>query len=596
VKFFCSILFLILAITASSQNIQENTFISEREAVFSLNAGKLSIVSPETARIYLKQNLFNLKPDIVNLEVIASVEAQKTIHYTFNQTIEGKPVYSSNVKVNLSKSGEILSLFDNSFPAEIINSTFPDGARAGNFIHADITEHKLQEIYFPSENGLVAALQIQMGDKESNAYEIIIDANGNILQQKDLNIYFASGKDSIVKAGVFMPNPIVSAGVVYGPPYIDSNDQDVPELIAEIKEMEMVVQFQNDTFRLESSFAKITEHSSPATIPAFTTIPEFLFTRSQHQFEDVNVFYHINHFQHYIRSLGFDNLANYQIHIDAHAHNGADQSSFSPFFTPHRLNFGIGGVDDGEDAHVIIHEYAHALSESAAPSSNSGSERQALDEGLADYFAVSYSKSINPHDWQKVFSWDGHNSFWTGRNAAVSRKYPQGLTSSIHTNGEIWSSTIMQIQGALGREITDILMLQTMYSFSANIKMSQAAQLFIQADELLYEGEHKNTLCYFFSERGLFECFVNVERLQKPGIEILNSAAFASGTGNTTIVFPEKSDYFLSVFDLSGKNIQNIKVPYASNYELSPNNFEPGIYLFLLESHQISYRFKLVKY
>ncbi|MEZ4916786.1 MAG: hypothetical protein R2836_07345 [Chitinophagales bacterium] len=55
-----------------------------------------------------------------------------------------------------------------------------------------------------------------------------------------------------------------------------------------------------------------------------------------------------------------------QISVDTHGNNGADNSFFSPA-TPLRLIFGEGGVDDAEDADVIIHEYGHAISHFAAP-------------------------------------------------------------------------------------------------------------------------------------------------------------------------------------------------------------------------------------
>jgi hypothetical protein len=596
-KKLLTIIWGLFTLLASAQQNSEHTYLyADKVADFILNNGKISATSAEYAGNYLKATLANLKPDHVSLKPIAAVGGSNTFHYTFIQTINGTPVYNAIVKINLSLAGDILSVFDNSISLNTANSNFPEPSLAENFITKEIISSKVEQVFFPSESGLIAAIMIQLGDKESYAHEYIIDSNGGILFARDLNVYFSSGKDSLVKAGVFLPNPIISAGVSYGYPYLDSNDEDIAELNAEIKEVEMLVTFVSDTFFLESPYVKITEHSSPSTTPAFSTIPEFNFTRSKTEFEDVNVYYHLNFYQHYIRSLGFENLASYQINVDAHAHNGADQSSFSPFFTPHRLNFGTGGVDDGEDAHVVIHEYAHAISESAAPSTNSGNERQALDEGLADYFAVSYSKSLNPHDWQKVFSWDGHNPFWTGRSAAVNKKYPQDLTFSIHANGEIWSSTLMQIQKEIGREVADRLMLQSLYSYSANMTMSAAAQLLIQADELLYNGVHRNTLCYFLNERGLFNCFVNVEKQAKHQFKIINSNAFASGKGNATITFPENSDYILSVFEFNGKTIQKIKINNSSFYELSPQNLESGMYLFIIENTQTSYRFKLVKY
>ena len=81
-------------------------------------------------------------------------------------------------------------------------------------------------------------------------------------------------------------------------------------------------------------------------------------------------------------TLGFGALHDFPIRVDPQGTPednstfrfiGADKSSY--------IIFGRGGVDDAEDADVLVHEYGHALSNAASPSSNVGFERTALDEG-----------------------------------------------------------------------------------------------------------------------------------------------------------------------------------------------------------------------
>ena len=62
----------------------------------------------------------------------------------------------------------------------------------------------------------------------------------------------------------------------------------------------------------------------------------------------------------------------------------ADNSYFA---NPSSLYLGTGGVDDAEDADVIVHEYTHFLSWNANQSngSNATLERQAIDEGLCQF-------------------------------------------------------------------------------------------------------------------------------------------------------------------------------------------------------------------
>ncbi|HET6243032.1 MAG: T9SS type A sorting domain-containing protein [Bacteroidetes bacterium] len=563
-----------------------------------------SIISlhQQNVKNYLLKNFPHLDRAGSTIICESSIESPGAWHFTFIQEFKGNEIYGSQIKIGINKKGKILSIFDNSFtihtalpevfpPKEVLDSLFSFRAAI---------EYRINQVYFPLGSTFIAALKLQLADEQGNVMEFIVDEFGKIIYSKDLNMYmYHRSQDSVVMAGVFLPNPLISAAVTYAPPYIDDNNSDIAQLNAEIIHTTMKVKYDAGTFTLESPWAKITEHSSPVTSIASNTIPEFIYTRSQSEFEDVNAYYHINEYQKYIQSLGFTNLANYQIHIDAHALNGADQSSFSPFFTVPQLNFGEGGVDDAEDAHVIIHEYGHAIMHSAAPNTNNGNERQALDEAIGDYFAVSYSKAINPFDWQKVFSWDGHNSFWNGRNAASTKIYPQDLSGSYHLNGEIWSSVLMQINNAIGRELTDQILLQSAYSYASNMKMPDAAILFLQANELLNQGENFNLICNFFNQRGLYIC--NTDNIEKVNInplsvEILNSDGFAKGIADATIRFPFSLDAKMEIFDSTGKIIRSIKISNSTSITLSSKDYNQGIYFLKFQSNYTIPVIKLIKF
>ena len=539
---------------------------------------------------YLLKELPHLSIKGIDITCKNIIESPEGLHYTFFQSYKGIELYNGQIKINTDKRGRVLSLFDNSYSVTApFSEVFPDPELIKYFISSrKIGEYKTAPIFFPSKNTFVPAIIIQAADDENNIVENIMNIDGTIIYSKDLTMYFSKfNEDSTIVAGVFLPNPLVSAGVFYGSPYTDDENGDVQQLNAEIVQLPIGVKYENGVFSLESPWVKITEHSAPVTIPATSSIPEFIYTRSQAEFEDVNAFYHINKYQLYIQSLGFTNLVNYQIQVDAHALNGADQSTFNPAFTPHRLNYGTGGVDDAEDAHVLIHEYGHAIMHSASPNTNSGSERMALDEANADYFAVSYSKALNLFSWEKVFSWDGHNPFWSGRNAASLKKYPHDLGNSIYLNGEIWSSTLMQINGAIGRELTDQILLQSAYSYAANITMADAARLFIQAEQLLTGGNNKTDICYYFQERGLNSCTpenLNEMSSNLINVSILNSAEFAKGSGSAIITLPFDLNATLEIFDGTGRLISIKAIKSQNSIGLSPSDFKSGIYFLKFQS------------
>jgi hypothetical protein len=73
--------------------------------------------------------------------------------------------------------------------------------------------------------------------------------------------------------------------------------------------------------------------------------------------------------------------------IDVHC-IGDDNSFYSP--TDNALHMGDGGVDDAEDADVVIHEFGHATQANQLPGFGPGSNTQqrAMGEGFGDFLAA----------------------------------------------------------------------------------------------------------------------------------------------------------------------------------------------------------------
>lgn len=494
---------------AFSTDIAIDKSIDARYCTSSFQTIPLGSSQPSEVQDYLKNNSENLKSKNCSLRLLNVVESKTGVHLLFQQLYDTIPVYRAQIKVNMDKQGNIKSVFDNTFVTTAIPSeVFPSSEIINIYLNRIGTTEatKVERNYYFYKDKLIPVVRIEFTKKNLDYYEVIIGAKGEILYLKDLNLYYRTKQvqDSIVSALIFLPDPLTTAGNLYKKPYIDAKDSDVVELNAQRTSVNIKVDFTNDTFRLQSPYAIIKEFSDPVTIPAFCAdTPNFNYTRSQQEFEDVNAYYHINTFQEHIRSLGFTNLADYQVWIDTHTQSGADNSMFSSGTTPPRLAFGEGGVDDAEDADVIVHEYTHAISFSAAPNTTSGPERSALEEANADYFASSYSRSINSFYWEYVFSWDGHNEFWAGRKSVSNKHYPENLAYHLYYDADIWSSTIMEIWGDIGRNRTDEILLESMYSYATGMKMTDAATLFVLADSSLNNGLYNVPICNRLFNRGL---------------------------------------------------------------------------------------------
>ena len=121
-------------------------------------------------------------------------------------------------------------------------------------------------------------------------------------------------------------------------------------------------------------------------------------------------YYWVTEAQRYIQRLGFGttlrpvNKQSQDIRINQW---GTDNSY--PGRSTDVIRFGKGGVDDAEDAEVILHEYAHAMVDSQVPPFGIGGSLEAasIGEGFADYWAVTVSNVIAPTpDPACVADWD----------------------------------------------------------------------------------------------------------------------------------------------------------------------------------------------
>ena len=81
-------------------------------------------------------------------------------------------------------------------------------------------------------------------------------------------------------------------------------------------------------------------------------------------------------------------------------------NSFATDHPKDELRFGKGGVDDAEDAEVILHEYGHAIHFSQS-FSFAREEAGAISEGFGDYWAADVSDIVAPTpDPACVADWD----------------------------------------------------------------------------------------------------------------------------------------------------------------------------------------------
>ncbi len=461
------------------------------------------------ARQWIANHVQDLKiksSDTFKLSFVFKSSAGETLR--FQQMMNDVPVYQSEIVINFNPSNELVFTSD-SYNATIENiSTTPSLSKEAAL---NVSKENLKFLgeYTVSENKLLVAkvngqtklvyrviTNFQIGN---GTWEVLIDAqNATVLSTEEVSLKHHKN-ENVKKAGkvsktsvmaplayvtgtamVYLSDPLSAARVPYNTSgYVDGSDANTTQLAAARTTVTLPeIDLTAGVYKLKSTYVEILDFEAPSKGLFTQATNEFNYTRDQDNFEAVNAFYHLDKSLRYIKeTLGITCKPQSNsgvLRFDPSGWNGADNSSFSP--SSDQLSFGEGCVDDAEDSDVILHELGHGLHDWMT----NGSSSNLIGEGNGDYWAQSYSRSLN--QWtaadpasQYMFSWDGHNVCWTGRSTNYSGIYPTSLTNSIHTDGQIWATALMQIWDVVGREKTDKAFLNGLASTNSSSTQQVAA-------------------------------------------------------------------------------------------------------------------------
>ena len=302
---------------------------------------------------------------------------------------------------------------------------------------------------------------------------------------------------------VFFPNPVAS---LQDQSLTDQKDANYSALQPAYKTVTLT--HLDGSGYLRGDWANIRSETGD---PAFSPTNTFIYTRDDDRFEQVMAYYWVTEAKKYIQSLGFGstlrpiNMESQDIRINQW---GLD-NSYS--WDKHDvLRFGKGGVDDAEDAEVILHEYGHAIQDSQMIPFGFGSSVEAgsIGEGFGDYFAVTVSDVVAPTaDPACVADWDSVS--YTSSTPHCLRRvdrdlhYPGDLNGRVHHDGQIWSRALWDIRGALGHVKADTIILEAQFQFAPDTTMPAAAQATVDAARSLYGNAEADAVLAAFRARGI---------------------------------------------------------------------------------------------
>jgi len=305
-------------------------------------------------------------------------------------------------------------------------------------------------------------------------------------------------------AKVFNPNPVVTSG---NQDLTDRKDADYAALNSERVTRPLVA--LDGSGYLRGTWAVIVSETGT---PAYETDCTWNYTRSDDRFEQVMAYYWVTKSQLYTRGLGFGVNAGWP------AINGDRQrvrinqwgldNSFATDHPKDEMRFGKGGVDDAEDAEVILHELGHQIHFSASPTFFASVEAGGISEGFGDYWAATVVEwAAGPtSDPACIMDWDA-TSYTPGPVHCLRRldrdlKYPADITGAVHRDGQIWSHALWNLRTAIGATHADTAILWGQIGWTGTT-MPALAQRIVAQVTTRYGAAEGAQATAAFAERGI---------------------------------------------------------------------------------------------
>jgi hypothetical protein len=453
---------------------------------------------------------FGMPTDLRDLRVLDVRHGLDSSHIRLQQTYQGIPVYDGYISIHLDRSRQIQVLhnryrpllqIDTDQPALSSQEALQRAKEAVDFqdppdwreSRGTETPPVLVILLYDNTRGRLAWQVMLQDDSPVADWEVLIDAEtGEMIKR-----YNRLVRD---QAEVFDPSPRQQSGWSARRHWVWPG----PEL------KEVTLQGLDGSGWLRGDYVDVTQPEGYLPAAAHDPSGEFIFDPDDPRFEEVMVYYHLDTTQRYIQSLGYSDrneppngIRDRVTFASAHWYQ-EDQSFYS--VADDALHFGDGGINDGEDAEIIVHEYGHALQHDQVVCWGGG-EMDAIGEGFGDYLAASRFADVGD-DPACVAEWDGlgyaSESQSCLRRVDHDRHYPEDITGNRYHDGEIWSRVLWDLRGELGARVADTLALESHFYLPCDATMVDAAQALLDADDNIYGGAHRRVIERAILNRGLW--------------------------------------------------------------------------------------------
>ncbi|MCI0421216.1 MAG: M36 family metallopeptidase, partial [Acidobacteria bacterium] len=438
-----------------------------------------------------------------NLELWNTRQSAAGTHVDFRQTYQGIPVHRTVLSVHMAADAVTMlngSYFPNleidtlpKFSAESALAAIQDDFGAGALLGE--VAHGPELVLYPHGEVRQLCWLVRISSwSPLGAWEILVNAQTNQVVQKSNLIKFAEGR-----AVVFPENPFTTPEATVGKlNYLDESG------------------FLRGSFARVGRFVSLTGGRVELQHDAASTNLDFFFFPDDPRFAEQNVYYHINRIHDYFKDrfgfTGRDGQIPVAVHFpDEETGGPLDNAFFEPVYQALAFGAGSGAENPGGinnpayDADVIYHEYTHAVVDRIV---QLGIEKhdlaRAMGEAFADYFACTVLDDPEVGEW--AFGTPNGDRSLLNLNRYPNDQFLPGTNKrEEHYTGWIWGGALWDLRTALGAEVADQIIFQSLYflpQYTADF--GNGLQALIAADNVLFHGVHRLTITRKLNARGIF--------------------------------------------------------------------------------------------
>lgn len=483
----------------------------------------------EIALQFLRVNagLIGIEDEIESLQVRRRIESLGAAHVILQQKLRRRRIHRAYVTAHVRPNGRVYLVKNRAVPTDVlelakegrVGATAAVAAARRAVSHAKGRLRVVGEpeaLWLPLKRLVHPAWRVRIHRTKPRSEWIVYVSGetGRVIQKYD-NLAAASGR-----ATVFLPNPM--AGDPAFRPVVDGRIQRPGDrAYRAVRLPGLTGRGVLDGKGVSTGLTKKRVKKSDL---------DFRMKNSRHGFEEVSAYYHISAALARLEELGYTGakrIFSSRVRVDARG-TPEDNSWYSP--GERTLTFGLGDVDDAEDGETVFHEFGHAIQDAICPDFGQSAEAAAMGEGFGDYWAGSYFAEKKPAPYRlAVMTWDGSlfrdpeverlartdaaaaAALERERPACVRRldsplsyeSFDHSVNADEHVNGEIWSATLWEVRGALGRDRADRVIVDSHFQLDGFTTFARGARAILDADRNLYRGAHVAALKRVFRRRGI---------------------------------------------------------------------------------------------